>query len=111
MTMSLFTEVVGLRSRQKVGTDELNNDTYDWVEEPSPAWLELRQGTENTDARESSTSNQWLYLPLETPVPVEAVSQVRWRGQLWDVSGDPGMQPGGFVVEGYQQLALTKVTG
>lgn len=109
MTTSLFTETVGLRSRQKVGQDELNNDRYDWVEVSSPAWVELRQGTENTDARESSTSNSWVYLPLDAPV--EAVSQVRWNGKLWDVSGDPGVQPGGYVVDGYQKIAITKVIG
>lgn len=109
--MSLFTETVGLRSRQKTGTDDLNNDVYEWVEKPCPAWVELRQGVENTDARESSTANSWVFLPLETPLPVSAVSEVRWLGDVWQVSGDPGVQPGGFVVDGYRQLAITKATG
>lgn len=111
MTTALFTETVTLMSRQKVGTDDLNNDLFEWVQEDSPAWVELRQGTENTDARESSTANSWVYLPLEVVLPLRAVSKVVWDGREWDVDGEPGLQPGGFVVEGYQQLSIKRVTG
>lgn len=107
--MSLFTETVGLRSRSKVGTDDLNNDVYDWVETPSPAWVEMGQGTEDTDRRETSEITNTVYLPLEAQV--SAVSQVRWNATLWEVVGDPGVQPGGFVVEGYQKLGIKKVSG
>lgn len=109
MTSALFTEVVYLRSRRKIGVDDTNNDIFDWVEKEAPAWVETRQGNESTDAKEQSTSNSWVYLPLD--VKVEAVSEVRWGGHVWDVDGDPGVQPGGFVVEGYQQIAIKRVAG
>lgn len=109
MTASLFTETVKLRSRAKVGQDGLNNDVYDWVEKPSPAWVEIGQGTENDDRRETSEATSTVYLPLEAEVT--AVSQVVWNGQLWDIVGDPGVQPGGFVVDGYLKLGIKRVTG
>lgn len=109
MTSALFSEVVGLRSRQKVGTDDLNNDTYDWVETPSPAWVEMGQGTENTDQRETSDIANTVYLPLEAEVA--AVSEIRWNGAVWQVVGDPGVQPGGFTLDGYKRLGIKKVTG
>ena len=108
---SLFTETVTLMSRESVGQDDLGNDVHEWVQADSPAWVEMRQGTENTDARESSTSNSWVYLPLETLLPVEAVGMVVWNGREWDIDGDPGVQPGGFVLDGYQQVAIKRVTG
>lgn len=109
MTSALFSEVVGLRSRQKVGTDELNNDVYDWVETPSPAWVEIGQGSENDDRRETSEATSTVYLPLEAEIA--AVGEVRWNGTVWQVVGDPGTQPGGFIVEGYKQLGIKRVTG
>lgn len=109
MTMALFTETVTLRTRTKTGKDALGNAIYEWAEVDSPAWVETRQGTETTDARESSTANSWVFLP--DGAPVKAVSQVRWRGELWDVDGEPGIQPGGFVVEGYVQIAIKRVSG
>jgi len=109
VTSALFTETVGLRSRQKVGLDELNNDVYDWVEVDSPAWVEIGQGSENDDRRETSEVTSTVYLPLEAEVT--AVSEVRWGGRLWQVVGDPGVQPGGFVVEGYKRLGIKRVTG
>lgn len=109
--MSLFTEVVVLRSRQVVGRDDLNNDTYAWVEEECPAWVEIGQGTEDTNSRETSTATSTAYLPLDTPLPVEAVSEVRWAGELWEVAGEPGLQPGGFTVEGYRRIGIKRVTG
>lgn len=109
MTSALFSEVVGLRSRQKTGTDDLNNDAYDWAEVDSPAWVELGQGSEQTDRRETSDATSTVYLPLEADV--SAVSEVRWNGVIWQVAGEPGVQPGGFMVDGYKQIGIKKVTG
>lgn len=111
MSAALFTETVGLRSRQVVGTDDLNNDILDWVEEPSPAWVEIGVGTEQTDQRETSDATSTVYLPLVTPLELTAVSEVRWNGKLWQVVGEPGLQPGGFSVEGYQKLGIKRVVG
>jgi hypothetical protein len=109
VSSALFTETVTLRTRKKVGRDALNVDLYEWVDTPSPAWVEIGQGTENTDHRESSEATSTVYLPLEAPVA--AVSELTWNGQKWQVVGDPGVQPGGFVVDGYQKLGIKRVTG
>lgn len=111
MTSALFTETVTLLSREKTGVDELNNAVYDWVQADSPAWVETGPGTENTQARESSTATSTMYLPLETLLPVTAVGKVVWRGKEWEIAGEVGEQPGGFVVDGYQVAALQRVTG
>lgn len=109
--MSLFSETVTLVSRGGVtGQDEYGNDMYGPVVRTDyPAWLEQRNGTEDTNAREQSVANMWLFLPLDAPL--ESVDAVEWDGRTWEVDGEPGRQPGGFEVEGYQVAALRRVTG
>ena len=109
MTSALFTETVTLMSREATGDDGLGNDTYEWVQEDSPAWVEIGQGTENTNQRETSEATSTVYLPLGAEV--EAVSMIVWNGREWDVVGDPGVQPGGFVVDGYIRIGIKRVTG
>lgn len=109
MTSSLFTETVALENRQVVGRDDYGNDVYEWVETASPAWLQQSNGQESTDAREQSVANMLLFLPLGAEI--SATSRVRWGGARWEVFGDPGRQPGGFIVAGYQVVAIKKVTG
>lgn len=109
--MSLFTETVTLLSRQEGESDDLGNDTYSWVQAESSAWVEIGQGTEDTNQRETSDATSTVYLPLETLLPVEAVSKIVWRGREWDVVGEPGVQPGGFVVDGYQRFGIKRVNG
>lgn len=107
--MTLFTETVTLLAREVTGVDEYGNDVVSWTSSSSPAWLDQRNGMESTDAREQSVANMWLFLPLE--VQVDAVDKVVWDGREWHVDGEPGRQPPGFILEGYQVMALRKVTG
>ena len=107
--MNLFTETVILMDREVVGTDVYGNDVYDWVQAPSPAWAEQRNGQETIGPGEQSVANMLLYLPPETLV--EAVDKVIWRGAEWEVAGEPGWQPPGFTIDAYQVMALRKVTG
>lgn len=109
MTATLFTEVVTLKSRLVVGQDALNNDVYDWVRTESPAWVELGPGTEDDNARETTEATSTVYLPIDAVV--EAVSEVEWGGHTWSVEGEPGVQPGGFVVAGYKKLGIKRVRG
>lgn len=109
MTSALFSETVELLTRQVSGRDDYGNDTYEWVAETWPAWLEQRNGSEQQGATEQSVANMWLYLPLDAPA--SAVQRIRYDGRTWEIDGEPGRQPGGFVVEGYQVVALRKVTG
>lgn len=111
--MSLFTETVTLLARESVGRDDLGNDTFDWVQADSPAWVETGPGTESLDAsrQEQSTATSTMYLPLGTLLPVEAVGKVVWNGHEWEIAGEVGQQPGGFTIEGYQVVAIKRVTG
>jgi hypothetical protein len=109
--VSLFTETVVLvgRSESPTGRDDYGNDIYGEVRVTSPAWLEQRNGSESTDARESSTANSWLFLPRG--VSLAAVDRVEWDGRTWQLDGEPGVQPGGFVAAGYQLVSIKRATG
>ena len=109
--MSLFTESVTLRFRgEKTGEDDYGNDVYGPPRDESwPAWWEPRTSGEDTAAREQVTSGYWLYLPDDAPL--DAADAVVLYGDEYHVDGEPGRQPGGFVVDGYIRAALTRVTG
>lgn len=111
--MSLFSEQVKVRVRSIVGRDDYGNDVYDHLElpEPLPAWWEPRTSGEDTNAREQITSGYWLFLEPDSTLDASAQVQLGGVGDWWEVDGEPGEQPGGFELEGYVQVALTKVSG
>lgn len=106
--MSLFTETVDVGNPTVTGQDDYGNDVIALVWLPSPAWLEQTNSTENRDRQEQTTANMRLFVPLDTVI--NYTSKVRWGGfDDWSVNGEPGRQPGGFIVEGYQVAMLTRV--
>ena len=107
--MSLFTESVTLLAEQVVGQDDYGNDITEPVTEESPAWLEQRNSSETLNANEQTTAGMLLYLPLTAAL--RFFDRVVWDDLEWDVSGAPGRQPGGFVVEGYQVVSITRTEG
>jgi hypothetical protein len=107
--VSLFTETVTLLAQQVVGEDAYGNDLVDWVQAVSPAWLEQRNSTETLNANEQTTASMLLYLPLAAPL--SHPDRVVWDGREWHVSGQPGRQPGGFIVEGYQVVSIERTEG
>ena len=110
--MSLFTETVKLRMRGGAtgGYDEDGNPVYAPARDvPWPAWYEIRGSTEHEDAREQQIYGFWLYLPLEAPLA--GADAVVIDGIEYRVVGEPGRQPGGFIVDGYVRAAVGKVTG
>ena len=108
--MSLFTETVVPLKRTVTGEDEYGNDITEMVPQDSqPAWLEQVNSTETVAQNEQTTARMVLYLPLG--VDVAFFDGIRWGGFDWSISGEPGRQPGGFVVEGYQVVALTRTKG
>lgn len=107
--MSLFTETVEVGNMTVTGHDDYNNDIEGVAWTSSPAWLEQTNSTENRDKQEQTTANMRLYVPLSTPI--DNTSMVRWDGFEWDVNGEPGRQPGGFVVEGYQVALISRTKG
>ena len=120
--MDLMTEPVGLKRRgQPTGEyGEYGEPLY------GPAttglvygWVEPRASGEDTNAREQQTYGYWVNLPLDTdvsgadalvlfgtPSGTEVVG-----GEEYHVVGEPGRQPGGFLVPGFIRVAVERVTG
>lgn len=111
--MSLFTETATLRFRgEVVGEDDYGNDVYGPpIDEQWPAWWEPRSSGEDSTAREQVTSGYWLYLPLDAPIDAADAVVLDDPAAEYAVVGEPGRQPGGFIVEGYTRLALERVSG
>lgn len=110
--MTLFTEKVTLLLRGEATgeKDEFGRPIHAPDEEVSfPAWYEPRSSDESLDAREQVTWGYWVYLPLHAPV--DRFDKVKIEGTRYKVEGEPGRQPGGFIVEGYIQFACGKDTG
>lgn len=109
--MSLFTETVTLRSRGEVtGRDDYGNDIFGPpVESQWSAWTEPRTSGEDTNAREQYVSGFWVYLPLDAPL--SGADAVVIDGDEYEVVGEPGRQPGGFTLDGFQLAAVERVSG
>lgn len=110
--MSLFTQEVTLQmpggptgEYDELGNPRVNPPTT----EAWPAWYEIASTTESTDAREQVVWGYTLYLPLEAPL--DSASAVTIEGTDYEVIGEPGRQPGGFIVDGYIRAAVQRVTG
>lgn len=109
--MSLFTETAYLKrpgpstSKDRYGNPIPGAETRT----PTPAWWEPRTSGEQTNAQEQVTSGYWLYLPLDTDLT--AYDSVELAGVDYQVVGEPGRQPGGFIVEGYLRTAVERVAG
>lgn len=111
--MSLFSETVVLVKRgEKIGTDRYGRPEYGpSTRTTSPAWFEPGTATEDIAAREQYVSGYKLYLPVDADLTgSDAVELPGVHGEF-QVDGEVGYQPGGFVVEGYQVAALQRVEG
>lgn len=111
MTGRLFSESLVLRFRGEVtGNDEYGNDVVGPPrDEVWPGWFEPRSSGEDTNAREQYVYGYWVYLPFEAPV--RGADSVVIFGDEFRVVGEPGRQPGGFVVDGFTRVAVERVTG
>lgn len=114
--MSLFTEMATIRDRTVTGQDAYGNDVYGNADREVPAWWEPRTSGEQTDARNQVTAGYWIFFDEGTELaataqvhlgPDPGAASVPW----YEVDGDPGEQPGGFIVDGYVAVALTRVSG
>lgn len=72
-------------------------------------WYEPRGSSEDTTAQEQQIDGYWIYLPLDTDLA--AADAVRVAGHEYQVVGEPGRQPGGFLVPGFIRAALERVRG
>lgn len=122
--MDLMTEPVGLRVRGEPVPgqfDDFGNQVY----APGSVaveygWYEPRTSGEDTTAKEQQVDGYWVYLRLAAPLTgadaVVLFGTVDGGGQLvggddYQVVGEPGRQPGGFLVPGFIKAAVEKVTG
>lgn len=122
--MNLMTEPVGLKLRGAPVPgqfDDYGNAVYG---PPTVSvvygWYEPRTSGENTDAADQQVSGYWVNLPLDAPLAgadaVVLFGTVDGDGQLvggddYQVDGQPGRQPGGFLVPGFIKAAVERVTG
>jgi hypothetical protein len=122
--MNLMTEPVGLKLRGEPLPDQFD-DYGNQVYGPANVsvvygWYEPRTSGENTAAADQQISGYWVHLPLDAPLAgadaVVLFGAVGDDGQLvggddYQVVGQPGRQPGGFLVKGFIKAAVEKVTG
>lgn len=111
--MSLFTERVDIEYAPEL------TDDFDKYGQPItlpartkpdvPAWFEPRSSSEDVAAKDQQVDGYWLYLPLSEDLTT--AERVRVYGGWYEVEGEPGVQPGGFIVEGFVKAALTRWRG
>ena len=111
--MSLFTTSVTLVARGlQIGRDEHGRPVYGPpTRTQHPAWFEPASQDEDIQQGEQYQSTYRLFVPLDVDVTgADAVELPGLAGEF-ELIGDPGLQPGGFVVEGYQIATVRKVRG
>lgn len=110
--MDLMTETVTLRfAGAPTGAydDYGNQITGPPTDEVWQAWYEPRSSGEDTAAKDQQVYGYWVYLPLTAPLA--GADAVVIEGVEYHVVGEPGRQPGGFVVPGFIKAAVERVTG
>jgi hypothetical protein len=123
--MNLMTEPVGLRSRGAPVEGEFD-DYGNQVYGPGSVsvhygWYEPRSSGEDTSAKDQQIDGYWVELPLDAPLSsadavvlfgvVDETTGSLVGGEDYQVVGQPGRQPGGFIVPGFIKAAVEKVTG
>ena len=111
--MSLFSASVVLRKRgAKTGEDEYGRPIYGpHTETVSRAWFEPGTHVEDVRAREQYISGYTVYLPLTADLAGADEVELAGVPGVFQVVGEVGIQPSGFVVEGYQVAHVERVTG
>lgn len=110
--MNLMTETVVLRF---AGEPTGEYDDYgapitgEPTDAPWPAWYEPRGSSEDTAAKDQQIDGYWVELPLDAPL--EGADSVLIEGKVYQVVGEPGRQPGGFIVPGFIKAAVERVRG
>ena len=111
--MNLMDQTLTLRFRGQTIEGEYDDYGNPVVGPPRdeewPAWYEPRTSGEDTSAKDQQVFGYWVNLPLEAPL--SAADAVVIEGIEYQVDGEPGRQPGGFIVPGFIKAAVEKVTG
>lgn len=119
----MYTETLTLRRQGQVtGTDRYGNPIYGPpVEHQVPAWYEPTESTEGVAAQDQRVSGYWVNLPptyrapddsvVATREAVTAADAVVIDGNEYDVFGDVGVTPRGFVLDTQVRFRVERVTG
>lgn len=110
--MNLMTETLTIRTKGAPtgGYDDYGNPVYGApVDVASACWYEPRGSSEDTAAKDQQIDGYWVYLPLTAPLT--ASDTVVLDGNEYQVVGEPGRQPGGFIVPGFLKAAVERVRG
>lgn len=110
--MNLMSQTVTLRfTGDPTGAyDDYGNPVFGPSQDQSwAAWYEPRSSGEDTTAKDQQVYGYWVYLPLEAPLA--GADAVLIGGVVYRVVGEPGRQPGGTLVPGFQKAAVERVTG
>lgn len=112
--MNLFTETCTIRNPGEELPDQF--DDYGnpktgpaTVHENERCWYEPRGSSEDTAAKDQQIDGYWVGFPIDTPIT--AASIVVLDGEDYQVVGEPGKQPGGFIVRGFIKAAVERVRG
>jgi hypothetical protein len=122
--MNLMTEPVGLRLRGAAipgEYDDYGNQVYGpGTTAVHYGWYEPRGSGEDTSAKEQQIDGYWVCLALDAPLSsadaVVLFGTVQEDGQMaggdeYKVVGEPGRQPGGFIVPGFIKAAVERIRG
>ena len=122
--MNLMTEPIGLKLRGEPLPGQFDDYGNPVHGEGSVSvvygWYEPRTSGEDTSAKDQQVSGYWLHLALDAPLSgadaVVLFGTVGDDGQLvggeeYQVVGEPGRQPAGFLVPGFIKAAVERVTG
>lgn len=122
--MNLMTEPIGLKLRGEPVPgqfDDYGNQVYGpGTVAVHYGWYEPRSSGEDTSAKDQQVYGYWVYLPLDSPLSgadaVVLFGAVNEAGGLvggedYQVVGQPGRQPAGFLVPGFTKAAVEKVSG
>lgn len=73
------------------------------------AWYEPRSSGEDTSAKDQQVYGYWVYLPLDAPL--SGADSVVIGPHEYQVVGEPGIQPAGFIAPAFIKAAVERVTG
>lgn len=121
--MTLMTEPVGLKVKGQPIPDEYDDYGNPVLSEGTTevvyGWYEPRTSGEDVSAKDQQIDGYWVNLPLDAPLSGAdavvlfgaVVNDELVGGEDYQVVGEPGRQPGGFIVPGFIKAAVEKVTG
>lgn len=73
--------------------------------EQTPCWYEPRSSSRDVEGGDQTLDGYWVYFPIDVPWNSQCRAEI--RGTWYRTDGEHGLQPGGFLVEGYLSVPMT----